>query len=234
MLSSKLIERHLMTGRFDALLEALFHNGMVMPLSLRIRLSQHPLAVLALGLRRVVELSHGSTPGIRAMTRQLLRGQEADGSFAADPLATASVAAALEKLRREARDAPVAEDPSEIAVAGERAMAALAAMQGDDGLFHAGDDRTEQERALISAFIAFLLAGSEAFRRVVRFADLMSWFEQRRKTLDPHTRRLWSISRLDVWGRLSDRPSRKSSGGRLSGLLSGKSSGGRLESLPHA
>lgn len=96
-----------------------------MPLALRIRLSQQPMAALVLGLRRVVKRSEGPTPGSLAMTRQLLEWQEVGGFFARDPLAPASAAAALEKLGREARDAPVTAGNS---VVGERALSALAAI----------------------------------------------------------------------------------------------------------
>ena len=43
-------------------------------------------------------------------------------------------------------------------------------MQDEHGLFSHGDDHTEQDRALTSAFVLFLLARLAGFREAARFA----------------------------------------------------------------
>jgi hypothetical protein len=94
--------------------------------------------------------------------------------------------------------AQVTQDDAALAPLGERVLADLAATQRDDGLLAGPDDRTQQDRALTSAFVLCLLAGDERFRQTVRFADLMSWFEQHADELDGQTRSLWRLATLDV------------------------------------
>ena len=55
MLSVNLIDRFFRARRYEPLLEGLATNGMVLPLPLRVRLSQSPVPAVALGLRRLVE-----------------------------------------------------------------------------------------------------------------------------------------------------------------------------------
>lgn len=194
MLSVNHIQKHFETGRLEALMDAVADNGLELPLPLRIRLTQVPATSVAMGLRRLVELTYGPTTLSRSMTRYLLEAQEADGSFAHDPLATAAAVSALTKLQFEHRNA----GEPEVALARERGLAALAAMQAEDGLFNGahGADRTEQDRALGAAFVLFLLAGDDEFRRTVRFADALTWFESRADSLDEDTNRLWRVARL--------------------------------------
>lgn len=98
MLSIHTIERNFQQQRFEGLLEAVLANGLRLPLPLHIRLSQSPAAGVAMGLRRLVELTYGPTALSRRMTQWLLERQLDDGSFDADPLATAVVAAALSRV----------------------------------------------------------------------------------------------------------------------------------------
>jgi hypothetical protein len=167
-----------------------------LPLPLRIRLGQVPAAAVAMALRRVIDLTYGPTGLSRDLVSHLLKAQQPDGSYGYDPLATAAVASALGRLIAE-QSAAAGE---EARTARERALAPLAAMQGEAGLFRGSDlgvDRTEQERAQCTAFILFLLAGDEGFQQAVRFADLLNWFEQRQDSLEDETRRLWLMARAD-------------------------------------
>ena len=78
--------------------------------------------------------------------------------------------------------------------AANRALMALAAMQCDDGLFGFDQDRTEQDRALVAAFVLYMLSGDCEFRQAIRFADLSRWFEQNHNGLDDATAQLWQLS----------------------------------------
>ena len=200
MLRVDRIERHYHAGETERLLRDVAENGLVLPLPLRIRLAQGPVPAIALGLRRVVEMTYGPTPLTRDMTASLLAQQRGDGAFDADaeidspdPLATATVVAALNRV--------IAEQPGErhlVEQARDRALAALAAMQGEDGLFHSADDRDQRQRALVSAFIGSLLAGDEHFRATVRFAEWMSWYDERADLLERETAALYRLARAAV------------------------------------
>jgi hypothetical protein len=127
------------------------------------------------------------------MAQRVLELQDADGSYGQDPLATACAAAALGQLER----AMTGDADPAVPAARHRALAALAAMQADDGLMRFAADRTWQERALVGAFILCLLAGDSDFRETVRFADMMDWFEQHRNELDQATEEYWLMARPD-------------------------------------
>ena len=208
MLSAELIQRHFEAQDYEKLLRDVLSNGLDLPLPLRVRLSQGPVAAIALGLRRLAELTYGPTPLGRAMLGELLERQREDGAFAGgggwpDTLATATVIAALNQI---AADHPKMAIESAIS-ARERALSALAAMQGDDGLWRCPDDRDHGQRALVSAFIYSLLAADESFRATVRLADLLSWFDERLNRLDQSTRMLYRLGRAAEPGRsLSKQP----------------------------
>jgi len=197
MLRVDRIERHYHAGEHERLLRDVADNGLILPLPLRLRLAQGPVPAVALGLRRVAEVTYGPTPLTRDMTATLLREQRGDGAFDADadadspdPLATAAAIAALNQV--------IAEHPGErelVAQARDRALAALLGMQDDAGLFRSADDRDEPQRALVSAFILSLLAGDETFRATVRYSDLMSWFDERADLLERETAALYRLAR---------------------------------------
>ena len=193
MLSTDLIGRLFGGQRYDRLLAVVVANGLELPLPLRVRLSQAPAGAVALGLRRAVELSYSRTPLSRQMAQFLLDTQDDNGAFEADTVITGAAAAALGRLLAEHPAAQPA-----VRQARERALAALAEMQHDDGLFQSPNDRTLEDRALAAAFVLFLLAGDDGFRQAVRIADLWNWFEQRHERLDRATERLWRMSRAET------------------------------------
>ncbi|MCX5658208.1 MAG: hypothetical protein NTW19_00620 [Planctomycetota bacterium] len=84
MLSVNLIERLFRGRRFEQLLDSLAANGLSLPLPLRVRLAQTPAAAVALGLRRLVELTYGPTTLSREMAGFLVVLQGEDGSFGGD------------------------------------------------------------------------------------------------------------------------------------------------------
>lgn len=67
----------------------------------------------------------------------------------------------------------------------DRALAALARLQRDDGLFTGQPSDSDADRALVAALILRLLAGESAFRQRVRFAALCDWFDARRHLIEP-------------------------------------------------
>jgi hypothetical protein len=199
MLSDRHIKRHFEAQDHGRLIGCLAENGTAMPLMLQARLTQS-VAATGLGLRRLVELTYGPTVLSREMTAVLLDGQVADGSFQGtsgrDPLATAAAVAGLTAVLREhhGRDT---QDCPELADALDRGLASLGGMQMEDGLFCHGDDRTIEDRALTSAFVLFLLARLPGFREAIRFADLMTWFDERADRLDDETLELYQMASLD-------------------------------------
>ncbi len=197
MLSDNLIKRLFDTQDHGRMIGCLAENGTTMPLALQVRLTQ-PVAAMGLGLRRLVELTYGPTALSREMTDALLDGQLPDGSFQGacdrDPLATAAAAAGLAAVLR---DHAHAGQPVHLVDALDRALASLATMQMEDGLFCHGDDRTLEDRALTSAFVLLLLARLQGFRETSRFADLMTWFDERADRLDDNTLQLYHMASLD-------------------------------------
>ena len=129
MLNASRIERWFRAGQFDQMLDGLSRNGGMLPLGLRVRLSDQPDAVVGLALRRVVELAWGPTPIAEQLAGWLLGRQQEDGSWAGDPAATAAVVAALGQLQ--ARPETQADPTLEMRIghARFRGLAALAQMQ---------------------------------------------------------------------------------------------------------
>lgn len=199
MLTLHVIDRHFWAHRYDALLEAIVLNGLEIPLPVRARLSQTPASAVALALRRVLDLTYGPTTLSREMVRFLLDQQAEDGSFNADPLATATVVAALVRWTQETGSTSAAIDGTTgsgvVGAAQQRAMDWLATHQDEDGLFRHADDRTQDDRAATAAYVLSILADDEAFRSAVRWADLLNWFEARFDELDESTHRLLSLAR---------------------------------------
>ncbi|MFA9477645.1 hypothetical protein ACERK3_04985 [Phycisphaerales bacterium AB-hyl4] len=196
MLSLHRIEKQFHAGEHERLLRQVLDNGLRLPLPLRVRLSQGRATAIAMGLRRVVELTYGPGPLSRAMIAALLAEQSASGAFLADdrpdPLATAAAVSALAMVRR---DHPTAAGP-EVDEAHDRALAALSEMQDGDGLFRAGDDRSDADRARSAAFVLWLLAADAAFRQSVRMADVRNWFESRLSRLEATTAELYQLACL--------------------------------------
>lgn len=209
MLSEPTIRRCFEQRDHERMLKAVAANGTPMPLPLRARLGSDSAAGIALGLRRLVELTYGPTALSRKMTHTLLTLQRDDGGWGdggvacdgrglfnptrADPLVTACVLAALSRVDSQQ---PAARDP-QLTKAIERGLRALSDLQRDDALFDAGDDRDEDARLLTAAFVLFLLAGHPGFRGAIRFADLMNRLDDKGDRLDRAAEELLVIARLE-------------------------------------
>jgi len=207
MITAHQIQRHFHARHFEPLLRGISPIGLELAMPLHLRLAAQPAAVIGLALRRIIEMTYGPTPGSRELTAALLHLQNDDGSFGCtdtdaagagrhmgDALATAAAIAGLNALLREHASAP----HPEAAVARERAIAALAATQADDGLFSSSFDRTHDDQALTAAFILHLLAADDDFRQAVRYADLMNWFDEHADHLDDATTQLWRMAQVDI------------------------------------
>ncbi|MEX2216995.1 MAG: hypothetical protein WD768_22980 [Phycisphaeraceae bacterium] len=207
MLNVHQITRHLKAGHLDSLLRGTTPLGIELSLPLETRISQQPAAVIALALRRIVELTYGPAEACRLTLASLLRLANADGSFGdggtdpqgrsrGDCLATAAVADALSRMLSE-NHATHADRQAAFA-SRDAALIALAGMQEADGLFISGNDRTQEDRTLTAAFILALLAGCAEFRSQVRFADLLNWFDDHSDRLDDTCDTLFRLARVDA------------------------------------
>lgn len=186
MLTARNVHKLIAGPRPEALLDALASNGFQLPLSLRVRLMETPASMLALALRRVIELSYVPNPHHRELLRQLLDAQLDDGSFGHDPLATSLAIASLHV----SQNASIASADPEAGLALERALAALAAMQNDAGFFGYSSDRSIQSQGLAAAFIFATLMDVEEFRTTVRMGDLLAAFDEYDDRLDHDTQLL--------------------------------------------
>lgn len=239
MLSIHAIDRALQSKDYDRLLRDLGRNGLVMPLPLRVQLAETPAGARGLGLRRLIELTYGPTELTRELVRKLIRAQVPggvaagsagdglgrgaagtpegavpDGAGRGSCLLTAAFAAGLGRALRD-HAGRLGESEAEIAGAYDRALSALSAMQRGDGLFATPQDRTEDDRLLTSAFIAYLLIDAPRFAEACRGHELLSALEDRLDVCDAHTEQLINMARLSRLVRVSAgvSPGRASAGG---------------------
>lgn len=200
MLSIHAIDRSLQSRDYDRLLRDLGRNGLVMPLPLRVQLAESAAGARGLGLRRLIELTYGPTDLTRELMGALIRAQSPGGAVvdaAGRPscLLTAAFAAGLGRALRD-HAGRLGEQKEEIASAYGRALSALAAMQGEDGLFAGAQDRHGRDRLLTSAFVAYLLMDAPGFARACRGHELLSALEDCLDDCEPATEQLINMARL--------------------------------------
>lgn len=200
MLSIHAINRSLDTNDYDRLLRDLGRNGLVMPLPLRVQLAESPVGAKGLGLRRLVELTYGPTLLSRQLIAGLIQAQSPRGAAldAADRpscLLTAALVAGLGRVLRDhqGRYGEVLEDVQD---AYGRALACLATMQDEDGLFVGPQDRDKRDRLLTSAFIAYLLLDSPDFAGTCRGHALLSVLQEHLDECGADTQALIQMARL--------------------------------------
>jgi hypothetical protein len=137
-----------------------------------------PVAVAALGMLRLDELSQSLGSVYRRLLNVVLLAQQPDGSWG-DPMTTAICLRAL--LAGGGHGA-----------AAERGLSYLAAMQQPMGSWPRESLRRMPMDEFASAFVLLQLGDRQPFRRAVRFGDACAFFAARAKELDPEARRLWS------------------------------------------
>lgn len=190
MLSIQVIQRLFAHRRFDPLLEAVAANGLVVPLSLRVRLSQSPVAAVGLGLRRVAELAYGPTEAGAAMTRWLVERQQADGGFEGGLLATACAAAGLGRM---VRDQPWLGGDA-VQQAHDRALAYVAACQDERGWFVPSGEADDRDAVALATLLVLYLLGDDAtFRERVRVAEALEQLDGRSHRLPAGSADLWDV-----------------------------------------
>lgn len=200
MLSIHAIDRCLDTKDYDRLLRDLDRNGLVMPLPLRVQLAESPVGAKGLGLRRLIELTYGPTALSRQLIASLIRAQSPTGAAldAADRpscLLTAALAAGLGRVLRD-HQGRYGELLGDVHAAYGRALACLATMQDEDGLFAGPQDRDKQDRLLTSAFIAYLLLDSPDFAGTCRGHALLSVLEENLDMCGSDSQALIQMARL--------------------------------------
>lgn len=200
MLSIQTIDRTLETGDHDRLLRDLGRNGLVLPLPLRAQLAQSRVGAVALGLRRVIELTYNPTHLTRLLIDQLLADQDPTGCWRdadgkASALLTATAAAALGRCLRD-HDGMLGEQAPAIQRGYANALTALSTLQQHDAGFVGPTDRTREDRHLTTAFIAYLLVDDPAFAATCRGHELLSMLEDALDHADRPTAELIEMARL--------------------------------------
>ena len=143
-------------------------------------------AAAALGLIRLDELNQSHTPVAQKMLRCIIASQASDGASDGgwnDPLVCALCVRALLTSRGQG-------------LAIQRGLASLANLQRDDGTWPAEPIRRMPGDALVSAFILLQLGGHQQFRSIVRFDDVVTWFEAHADELDGEIVKLWHHAKL--------------------------------------
>lgn len=194
MLSPASIARYVTARRIGQLLEAVIANGQYLPVMIKVWFSQvGQTPALALGLKRVVELSRRPTPAAAMLTETLLGAQAEDGSFDHDPAATAVAASALFHLLHDHH----AHD-SQVASAHERAIAWLMSMQSADGLFYDAPGFDQTQKLVFSAYILQLLVRDTLARTQLSLEDLLDTLSHQAHGSDRDTQSFLRIAQAGL------------------------------------
>ncbi|QDU71320.1 hypothetical protein [Mucisphaera calidilacus] len=194
MLSLPQIQRHLLDRDYDQLLIDLVRNGTLLPMPLRLRLSQSPGGCLGLALRRVVELTHGPTH----LGNTIFDGLLAECVTDHDPIVLAACLSGIERARALGAVGPDQADALEQCA--NRLWFALAQRQQHTGLLGAEPDRTETDLALTSAFVVYLLAPVSSRAHHLDLSGLLTALEDRRPLDDRAAEELVQVA-LASWPR---------------------------------
>lgn len=194
MLSLPQLQRHLLAQDHDQLLVDLHRNGTLLPLPIRVRLSQSHAACLGLALRRVVEITHGPTHLSRSIIDQLLASPETHD----DPVTLAAHLSGIERVLLLGSC-----DPDQHFVLRQQAdqlWERLTHLQHPTGLLAAPSDHTETDFALSSAFLLYLIAPISHHARYLDLGLLLTALEDRRPLPDAAAEELVQVA-LAAWPR---------------------------------
>jgi hypothetical protein len=165
MLTISLIDRLFTQERFGNLLTQLSRNHLPLPAAIKLRLEEAPAGVIALGLRRVIDLSFIPTVTGRAMLSYITDRQNPQGDFHHCPLATAAAIGVLSRWCREyGRKMPANTGPTlaDLTAAKRRAIHALGHMRShEDCLFAHPEDHNQKDRQLTTAMVLLFLGNDD-------------------------------------------------------------------------
>jgi hypothetical protein len=142
-----------------------------------------PVAIAALGMLRLDELSQSLTSVYRRLLGVVLTAQQRDGGWG-DPMTTALAVRAL--LGGGGHGDAV-----------DRGLNYLLRLQKQDGRWpRESTGRMDSDLSggdsFASAFVLLQLGDRKVFRESTHFADAVAWFAAHAASLDPDARRLWS------------------------------------------
>jgi hypothetical protein len=140
------------------------------------------ITAAALGMIRLDELSQSDAPVFGMLLRAILATQESDGGWGDLPATAWSLKALL------------IDGGSGVAI--ERGLTYLGGLQQAEGIWSAIPIRRMPADPLVSAFILCQLGQSGRFRRRVRFAEAVDWFESNSGILDEEASALWGRAKL--------------------------------------
>lgn len=193
----------------DRLLAALTDNGLPLPLPLRCRLADQPDAARALGLRRLLELTYRPDPRCTLLALHLARtllqpevNDTDDCEPTDDPLVLAALLAAMHRFVNAMPD--LADEHAHLMKqACQHGWMRLALLQQPDGGFAGGTlhdaDRTDADRTLTAAFVAYLLGGVQVGAQEgasFHLAACLGYVRRHQDTLrgDAHTLALMALA----------------------------------------
>ncbi|MCC7406625.1 MAG: hypothetical protein IT442_01040 [Phycisphaeraceae bacterium] len=175
-----MMSEHLILSQFEArswrkLLQGLQHNGVDVPAHLVSRLTEPSAGAIALGLRRLLELSFGLSRGALDMLRTLLDQQRPDGSWAGDPAPTAAAMAAIGACLVGSLKPSL---PPDLAVraslAQRRGLSALAVMQDDEGTWRHPGESSDRQTAGSACWIRELLSRDAEARQCLHLDPVVA------------------------------------------------------------
>ncbi|WP_428389816.1 hypothetical protein [Mucisphaera sp.] len=194
MLSLPQIQRSVLSGDTDQILMDLARHGTLLPLPIRLELSQSSRGCLGLALRRVAELTHGPTGLSRGILERLLLAESGDEGNAA------ALAATLAGLCRAMAYGTVDEDlETDVREQVEAGWLMLAGLQEADGLL-GGEGADEMDRVRLSAFVVYLLGPMREDVRYLDVSSLLTALEDRRPLDDARAEELVDVA-LATWPR---------------------------------
>ncbi len=144
--------------------------------------TSRPALAAAMAVIRLEELSQSHVPLYARLLRAILAEQEADGGWG-DAATTAVCLRALLCGRGNG-------------VALDRGMRYLANLQKTEGIWPNLPLKRLAGDAPSSAFILYQLGDNPQFRKAVRFAEAVGWFQSHASSLDEEARQMWEHASL--------------------------------------
>jgi len=210
MMSAHQIERYFRNQHWEKLLRGVGPFICELPLPLHVRLSQQPAAAIALGLRRITELTYGPSDLAAEMTQALIMRQLLDGSMDHDLLATVATVDILSRLIADCHMSQGESQSAQLVETRQRALIFIMSKQDENGLFRCDSDHSDHDHLLTSTFLLALLINNQPFRNQIRFLDLLSALEQREIDFPKSVHVLWQLALTSTTSHASNTESHNS------------------------